>query len=145
MHFLHFGKHADTGGQGILLHLQLHMAIFGLLRLLPACIQTQSIAVDDIFDRVALLFRPGTLFPRFILLLLFLLHARVHFAQFLPDSLVPVKDFLSCCCEGRQQRLGLGGIGLLGGHALTQLLQLLQKEKKQSQQSQILILKALSP
>ena len=108
---LHFGQHFDAGGQGILLHAQLHIPLPGLLRLLPAALQAQGIAGDDVFHAVPLL-------QGLIQLLLGLLHVLAGVLQPLlqggklpAQALVPVQHLL----------VGVGG---LHGLPVPQLLQL---------------------
>ena len=56
---LHFGEHPDARGEGILLHLQLHLALFGLFRLFSAAVHTQGVTLNDIFGGVPLLLGLG--------------------------------------------------------------------------------------
>ena len=122
---LHVRQQPDAGGQGVLLHLCLHVGLFAALRLLPALLLQQGIALGGVAPLVQ-----GLL----CLVLLSLGLGQLglgggglllQLCQLPADGPVPVQYLLGRGGQGRAQGTGVGGIRLGQGLAVPQALQLL--------------------
>ena len=120
---LHLGEQLDPGGQGVFLHLQLHLAVLHLLRLFPAGFGPEAVAVDDVLGGVPLLHGVVVLLLGGADLLFRLVQPLLQFMGLPADGLVPVQHLLGGGGQGGQQGLGLGGVG---GAQILPLPQLLQ-------------------
>ena len=121
---LHLGEHVDAGLEGVLLHLELDMALLGLLGLFPAGLQPQAVAVEHILEGIPVLPGLGQLLLGRVPALLKLAHPLLTGGQLLMHRLIPVQQLLGRGGQGGEQSLGLGGGGVFHRLLPAQLLQL---------------------
>ena len=124
MHLFHLCEQLDPGGEGVLLHLELHVGVLRALGLFPAGLHPQLIAVDDVLDPVPLLHRVIISALGGAHFLLSLLQAFLQLIGLPADGLIPVQHFLGRGGQGGQQSLGLGSAGGAQVSPVPQLLQL---------------------
>ena len=121
---LHLGEQLDTGGEGVLLHLQLDLGVFGLVPLLLPGIHAKLVALDHIPDRVPLLHRVVVPALGGTGLLLSLLQPVLQLVGLPADRPVPVHNLLGRGGQGGQQGFRLCGPGGAQVSPGAQLLQL---------------------
>ena len=122
---LHLGEELYSGGEGVLLHLQLHVGIPGLVPLLLSGVHPQLVALDHVFNRVPLLHGVVIVPLGGTGLFLSLLQPALQLVGLPADRAVPVHNLLGGGGQGGQQGLGLSGPGGAQVGLTAQLLQLL--------------------